>query len=236
MDPRSTADPISTALRSLLPAGVACSSMQGGVVLAPLLPEETAAATRFSASRLAEFALGRSCAREALRTLGAAPADIGVGHHREPLWPAGIVGSISHTTSIAVAAVAHADDFAGIGIDIETARALDPGMARLVCRPGELQHASSAGPDEGLAALLIFSAKEAVYKALWPILRRFLDFHDLEIMLDADLCSFRIGSHSPLCPPVLAAAVHGGIALLEDGVAAAAWIPAPAPGSSLFPG
>lgn len=236
MEPRSAVDPVATALRSLLPAGIAYSSLQGGPAFLPLLPEEATAATRFSASRLAEFALGRSCAREALRALGAAPAGIGVGQHREPLWPAGIVGSISHTAGIAVAAVAHADDFAGIGIDIEAARVLDPELVSLVCRPGELQRAGSAGHDEGLAALLMFSAKEAVYKALWPILRCFLDFQDLEIMLNADLCSFRVESRSPRCPPALVAAVRGGAALPEDGVAAAAWIPAPAPDSSLLPG
>lgn len=236
MDPRSAASPAPTALHSLLPAGIACSSLQEGSALAPLLAEESAAAARFSAPRLAEFALGRSCAREALQALGAALAGIGIGQHREPLWPAGIVGSISHTAGIAVAAVAHADDFAGIGIDVEAARVLDPGLASLVCRPGELQRAGSASHDEGLAALLVFSAKEAVYKALWPILRCFLDFQDLEIMLDADLCSFRVRSHSPLCPPTLAAAVHGRTMLLEEGVAAAAWIPAPVPGSSLLPG
>lgn len=231
MDPGPAVEPLRATLRSLWPAGISCVALESTPQTTGLYPEETLAAARFSAARLEEFALGRRCARQALQELGMAPTGIGVGPQREPLWPMGIVGSISHATGIAVAAVAHAGEFASLGIDIEAGRALDPGLAGMVCLPGELEQAVRAGLDEPLAALLAFSAKEAAYKALWPLLRRFLDFHDLEILHSPDRCAFQARPRTPSCPEALAASMHGRTAVLDGMVAAIAWIRAPAPGS-----
>jgi len=120
-----------------------------------------------------------------------------MGPRREPLWPAGTVGSISHSGTMAVAAVAPISLLATIGIDIEPAEALDPDLLGHICRPTELARLSNK-PDAGLRAKLIFSAKESVYKCLWPATRQFLEFSDVEILPDDSGGKFHMIGWGPL--------------------------------------
>lgn len=212
------------AIDGLFPAAVACAVAQSLVPGDRLFPEEAAAATGFAPTRLAEFQLGRACARRALARLGMLPQAIAVGARREPCWPAGIVGSISHAGGMAVAAVAHRRSFAALGLDIEAAAALEPGLIDTVCRPEEARRLRSGSADAAAGALLVFSAKEAVYKALWPLVRRFIDFQDVAIILDADRGGFRVRAHGDNCPAALAEGLQGRIRRLPRMVATAAWI------------
>ena len=114
---------------------------------------------------------------------------IGRGPGGEPLWPDGVVGAISHSGDIAVAVVGWSDDYAGIGVDVEQR---SPGMslraARLVCRPSEYEWAAEdPGP---MRRTLLFSAKEAIFKALYPIEGVWLGFGDAELRWDAARCAF----------------------------------------------
>ncbi|MBC6945357.1 MAG: phosphopantetheinyl transferase [Gammaproteobacteria bacterium] len=216
------------AIDGLFPAAVACAVAQSLVPGDRLFPEEAAAATGFAPTRLAEFQLGRACARRALARLGMLPQAIAVGARREPCWPAGIVGSISHAGGMAVAAVAHRRSFAALGLDIEAAAALEPGLIDTVCRPEEARRLRSGSADAAAGALLVFSAKEAVYKALWPLLGRFIDFQEVAILLHADGVGFSVQAHGSNCPVPLAAALQGRIRHLAGLVATAVWIEAAA--------
>lgn len=96
-----------------------------------------------------------------------------------PAWPTGFVGSLSHSDTFAAAALARSADVAGLGIDIEPAEPLPAELRDLVALPGELR---PAGPRD-IAGRLLFCAKEAAYKAVYPADRRFLEHHDIEVDL-----------------------------------------------------
>lgn len=126
-------------------------------------------------SRRHAHATGRLLAHHALRTVGATSPSIGVGSHGEPLWPTGIVGSISHTQELALAAVAPKATRAGIGVDIERIDRAEPDIHPLLFTDRERE----IHRDRDLT--LLFSAKEACYKLYRPIAGRYLDFLDVEI-------------------------------------------------------
>jgi 4'-phosphopantetheinyl transferase EntD len=117
----------------------------------------------------------RIVARQLLVRLGFPPCPVPKAASGAPVWPAGIVGSLAHDSCVAVAAVALRHDFAGVGIDIEPAESLPADLVDLVATPSERRNIGAYG------GRLLFSAKEAVYKAVYPLDQTFLDFHDVEI-------------------------------------------------------
>jgi enterobactin synthetase component D len=135
------------------------------------------------------FGLGRAAARDALAEIGVASIAIGRGPAGEPVWPDGVVGAISHTGDLAVAIVGWLSDYAGLGIDLEQ---LSPGLsaraARLVCTPAEMAWVGDAGGSS--RGTMLFSAKEAVFKALFPIERIWLGFGDAELEWHPERCAF----------------------------------------------
>jgi 4'-phosphopantetheinyl transferase EntD len=145
-------------------------------------------------SRRREFLRGRAAAHEALRALlGVEPSAVLKGASGEPLWPADTVGTISHTRERAVAAVARASDAAGLGVDLEPRdRRVDHGIARRVCRPAELGWVEEGGDGSRTLRLKqVFTAKEAVFKALYPLAQVYLGFQDAELRWDEHQGSFR---------------------------------------------
>ena len=96
--------------------------------------------------RQEEFRRGRACARAALGTLGGPAESISVGSNREPVWPSGYVGSITHCGPVVAAAVARAGALAGLGLDVERAEALEEGVERLVMRSAERAASCSDAP------------------------------------------------------------------------------------------
>lgn len=199
-----------TILDTLFAPGAATALSLSSADCRPLAVEETEISRTWDARRIVEFQQGRSCARYALARLGMTP-DIAilVGRNREPLWPAGVVGSISHADNLAAAVVARDADFLALGLDLEPAQPLDHELIERVCRSEEIDRLPRDPLEARRQAKLYFSAKEAAYKALWPSLRRFLDFSDLGIRLDADARRFSIITHSSSCPPGMAEALHG---------------------------
>lgn len=212
-----------TILDSLFPAGVVTILSLAPDPAAVLGPGESACAERFVASRLAEFRHGRTCARQALARLGTAAADIPVGRHREPIWPAGVVGSISHEGEIAAAAVAWESEFLSLGLDLAGACELEADLIAKICRPEETERISNTTDGAGYAAKLLFAIKEAAYKALWPAVRQVLDFQDLEIRLEGS--RFAVISRSEQCPAGVAARLIGQHARFGDVLAACAALP-----------
>jgi 4'-phosphopantetheinyl transferase EntD len=152
-----------------------------------LFPEEQLALGRAVEKRRREFVTGRACAREALARLGLQPTPIGSGRHGEPIWPSGVVGSITHCHGYRACAVARSHAVLMLGIDAERDAPLPAGVWEEVAHGRELDlraHAAlAAGPGPHLDAVL-FSAKEAVYKAWFPLARRRLGFEDVELSID----------------------------------------------------
>lgn len=156
-----------------------------------LYPEEEPFVCRAVPKRRREFTAGRLLARRAFAQLGIAHYPLRMGGDREPLWPAGVVGSISHCDGCCGVAVARTDAIRSLGLDIELAAPLTRDLVRLVCSPAEVQRIerlSHAGAPDW--AKIVFSAKESVYKCVFPLARRFLDFHDVEIVLDPPAGTF----------------------------------------------
>jgi enterobactin synthetase component D len=139
--------------------------------------------------RRRSFALGRAAAREALAQLGAAAVAIGQGPGGEPLWPRGVVGAITHTGDLAIAIAGWQRDYAGLGVDLEQlSPGISPRAARRICTPAEFNWIESV--DQRRYGTMLFSAKEAVFKALYPIERVWLGFGDAELRWRAERCAF----------------------------------------------
>jgi 4'-phosphopantetheinyl transferase EntD len=179
----------------LLPSVVAAAETRADLVDIELFPEEERCIDRAVQKRRREFVTGRACARSALEKLGIAPAAIARGAHGEPLWMAGIVGSITHCSGYRACAVARAEEVALLGIDAEPnapvpERALTRiavGSEREIVAPG----ATTDGDQPVFLDRLLFSAKEAVYKAWFPLTERALGFEEMEVSLDQRDRTFR---------------------------------------------
>jgi 4'-phosphopantetheinyl transferase EntD len=151
---------------------------------ASLHPEEAALAQSMGAARRAEFVSGRDCARRAMRALGAAGGPVLRGPRRAPLWPDGVVGTITHTRGFCAAAVAHRADLAGVGIDAERWKPLSERVLHRICGPEEVEHLRALPHHAAeLWGTAVFSAKESVYKGYFPLTATFIGFRDAEVRL-----------------------------------------------------
>ncbi|MGH2795028.1 MAG: 4'-phosphopantetheinyl transferase family protein [Actinomycetota bacterium] len=127
-----------------------------------------------TAPEMKDFERGRRAAAHALAELGERLVEIPASEDRAPVWPPGIAGSIAHTRDVAVAIVVPANDFTAVGVDVEAAdRRVEERTTERIGTPQEL----AALPDP--AALILFCAKEATYKALAPLGATRLGFHDV---------------------------------------------------------
>jgi 4'-phosphopantetheinyl transferase EntD len=174
-------------IEEIVPKSAASAESFGGSLGTGLFPEEATLVARATEKRRREFTTGRECARGALAALGVAAAPILRGYRGAPLWPDGIVGSITHCAGYCAAAVARTQDLLTIGLDAEPNAALPGGVLELISLPAErarLRELAAAAPGIGWDRLL-FCAKEAVYKAWFPLTGRWLGFADADITIDA---------------------------------------------------
>jgi 4'-phosphopantetheinyl transferase EntD len=167
----------------LFDAGVHVVAGRIGAPHAPLFAEEMMAIVDAVPRRVAEFRAGRALARAALRQAGGDGVSIPMRADRSPIWPAGWIGSISHSGDVCAAAAAPAGPVCGLGLDIELNDLADERMLRYVCTQAELARATDALPGRDLAPRLLFSAKEAFYKAYHPLYARFVGFLDVQVRL-----------------------------------------------------
>jgi 4'-phosphopantetheinyl transferase EntD len=150
--------------------------------LADLYPSERALVARAARSRQTEFAAGRNCARRALADLGVASCPVGLGRRGEPIWPPDYVGSITHSAGLAAAVAALRNDrLTSIGIDVELADSLDESLWATVLLASE-QAACAQSDSPVRRATMLFSAKEALFKAQFPLTGLELDFLDVELV------------------------------------------------------
>jgi 4'-phosphopantetheinyl transferase EntD len=152
--------------------------------LAPL-PEEEPLVARSVAKRRNEFVTVRYCARLALEELGQPPVPILKGEKGEPCWPDGIVGSLTHCAGFRGAVVGREADVRSVGIDAEPHDVLPDGVLDAVSLPVERAELAAL-PNELHWDRILFCAKEATYKAWFPLTQRWLGFEDAHITFDSD--------------------------------------------------
>lgn len=164
---------------------------------AELLPEELPAVARAVEKRVAEFSTGRYLARRALAARGLPVAAIPRADDRQPRWPAGVLGSITHAGDLAIAGIADSAALLGFGIDLEEALRVTGPLHDKLFTGAERERIATA--DQRLAGLM-FSAKEAGYKAVFPRAGRFIGFQEAEVLVDWPARQFRLrylGDHAP---------------------------------------
>jgi 4'-phosphopantetheinyl transferase EntD len=177
-------------IQALLPRAAASAWFPGTDPSARLLPAETAQLGWAVEKRVREHATGRSCARRALAALGVPPVPLLAGHRRAPRWPAGVVGSITHCPGYCAAAVARRADLSSLGIDAEVHAPLPDGVTELVSLDAERAWLAQA-PSGIHWDRILFSAKESVFKAWFPLTGLWLDFCDAEISFEPATGSFQ---------------------------------------------
>lgn len=219
-------------IEAILPPGVVAAEARDDGAAAELHPEEERLLERAVEKRRREFATGRACAREALERLGVAPGPILRGERGEPLWPVGAIGSITHCHGYRGCAVARAGELLALGIDAEPHEPLPEPLIGDVAGAAEIaQLGALARSDPSVHwDRLLFCAKEAVYKAWFPLAERWLGFEDALLTIDprAGAFSARLLVPGPL---VAGAELRGfeGRWLRGDGLLlAATWL---SPGS-----
>jgi 4'-phosphopantetheinyl transferase EntD len=206
----------------LAPCAVAAGAHKS-LATAKLFPSEIKAIGAASSSRLAAFRSGRACVRTALAKLNVPPVSIPIDAAGGPVWPNGLVGSISHADGIAVAVVASNPPVQGLGIDIEVDAPLDDGnLVALICRPDERVSKCDLGHPANLRhGKLLFCIKEAVYKLYRPFTNAFLDFHDVWITLDKAAGVFRAELVNPQVPAIMGCRSISGRFMYQDGIVSA---------------
>lgn len=153
-----------------------------------LWPEEREVIASATALRQIQYATVRDCARQALVQLGLPEAAILTDEKRCPIWPEGIVGSMTHCRGYAAAALVRESDLRAIGIDAEPAEPLPEGVLRRVTSEQERNHIENLTHTDPRIPWdrLLFSMKESVYKAWFPLARLPLGFHDVELCIKAN--------------------------------------------------
>lgn len=178
-------DEVEALARSLFPQSVEFGVAYPWEPFDDLRPEEAACLPRAVDSRLREFAAGRRAARRAMTALGQPAQAILHRADRAPAWPEGLSGSITHTENLAIAVVAPTQDHVSLGIDLEEGGDLPRELWSEVCTPLELAWLSvQPEVERGRLARLIFSAKEAAYKAQYALTGALLEFSAFEITPD----------------------------------------------------
>lgn len=193
-------------METLLGAGVRARAVPllGSIPELPLA--EAGVVSSAVEKRRREFAFGRRLARALLAELGRPVESIPRGPDRAPIWPAGAWGCISHTDELVVAAVALTGD--GLGLDLEGAEPLPPALFPHVLRPEE--RARLEGRDAGRLAKIVFSAKEAFYKAQHRHTGLLLDFFDVSVRLDEEARRFSLEVHRDDARALLPSCLEGG--------------------------
>ncbi|GLZ51493.1 4'-phosphopantetheinyl transferase superfamily protein [Actinomycetospora sp. NBRC 106378] len=167
-------------LADVLPAAAVTAVRFDDDGAGPLHPDEEPAVAKAVPTRRAEFTTARRCARDALTALGAPVAAVPVGEKRSPVWPPGVVGSITHTRGFRGAAVAWSTELRSVGVDAEQHGPLPDGVLEAVSAAGEravLADLAARHPGVHWDRIL-FSAKESVYKTWFPLTGRWLGFEE----------------------------------------------------------
>ena len=213
-------------LANLFDPSVAVSEAALPRSIGRLYPEERAAIAGAVYRRRLEFSAGRACARQAMDALGLPAAAIPVSTDRTPIWPEGVIGSISHSTKKCAAAVAlHSDGITAIGLDIEEASPLEEEFSEEICTTGERDWLASRPVGErGLLLKAIFCAKESAYKCQYTLTRTIFDFDVLRIEMNLPEGQFSAYFEADVLPFKRGDRLNGRIRFFGDHIAAGAML------------
>ena len=217
-------DAAQRAIAGLFPAFARCAVLPVSDQCRPLFPVELHAVANAVPVRRQEFACGRACAHAAIRELGIEDAPILMSDSREPAWPLGAVGSISHTRELAAAVVCRSADAHAVGVDLERAdAALSDTVLGLILTPGELAQVGDLLSADERAAALIFSAKEAVHKVVAPLAGYRPDPQSVEVAVDLAACRFTAAVRRPVDASPLV--LRGAFCFVDGHVATGVCVP-----------
>lgn len=187
---------LSTQLGRLFAAGVVAAELMENAPRSVLTLDELQFIKHSAEKRIDDFTRGRACARRAMQELGLSEFSLLAGSRREPLWPRGVVGSITHTTGYAAAVVSRTDTLEGVGLDCEHIESVDQEVWPTILCSSEL--AELGGLSQELRckrAALAFAAKEAFYKLQYPITGAWVGFEDVRVEVsdwEADSGTLRV--------------------------------------------
>jgi len=214
-------------LSKLFPACVRLACMRVQDAPPDVLEAERPLIKKAVEKRRREFSAGRYCARQALRALDCADAPIMHDQNGAPLWPQGIVGSITHSKTHAAAVAAETSKLRGLGIDLETVTRVSPAITNKILTEPEkaylLRHPDPV--EKQRLQALFFSAKEALYKCLHPLLQCRIGFQDARIECMPDQQTINIF----MCTRIQSALpgikhLHGRYCYFDDTVCSAVWL------------
>lgn len=173
-------------ITTLVPADTVAVDSRTDPAEAWLFDSEEALLTRAVNKRRREFTTVRHCARQALDALGVPAAPLLPGAHGAPQWPVGIVGSMTHCEGYRAAAAASAEKLLTIGIDAEPHGALPGGVLDIIALPEEIKRLNTLLTLDSRMYWdrILFSCKESVYKAWYPLTGSWLGFEDADVVLD----------------------------------------------------
>jgi enterobactin synthetase component D / holo-[acyl-carrier protein] synthase len=178
---------LSAELAALFPQGAVAAQLHGSGSPADLTQVEKNSVRHCSGKRISDFSAGRACARLGLRELGIEGFSLLSAKDRQPVWPAGITGSVTHTDGYTAAVVIRQGRVRSVGVDSEAVGAVHEGLWPRVCTQTELESLRSfASPERAVRAALIFTAKEAFYKSQFPLTAEWIGFQDVAIELQEE--------------------------------------------------
>lgn len=184
----------------------------------PALPQEEASIRQAVAKRQREFRAGRALAREVMAGLGLPPSPVPAGEDRAPIWPDGLVGSISHCDDLCVVAAGRrSDGLVAIGVDVEPAQPLPEGVGDEICLAEE--KAWLGALDQRIRPLferLIFCAKESAYKCQYAVTGQMFGFDALCVHIDRARFQFEARFTRPIGPFHLGQALIGRFVMIEQ--------------------
>lgn len=186
-------------LREILPSacGASCKCTESPSEI--LTAEEVGRVKNPGDARRRDFIAGRKAAHDALAQVGIFDAVVPSGPKNEPVWPPGTVGSISHAGGLAIAAAARSEVLTAIGVDMELSGAVTSDVWPDIFQESEMAFVQ-AQPEERRRQLAtaIFCLKEAFYKYQYPQTRQWLEFEDLEVLMDAGTHQSRLRPRLPI--------------------------------------
>lgn len=164
-----------------------------------LYPDELSITEGMISKRKEEFKAGRLLAKKILENFNVNCFPILQNNDRTPIWPEGIVGSISHDHKRCIVAVCANSDYKSVGVDVETNKRIKSQLWNRICTDHELTEINKMMPSlRQQFAAIIFSAKESFYKCQYPLTKQFVNFHDVEIHIDKNKNQFSvIPAHLP---------------------------------------
>lgn len=154
------------------------------------LPPSIATAT---SRRQRSYLAGRACAQILYQRYGISwdqlfPATGPLTSQRCPQWPKGFVGSISHSRHLAIACLQPVKHCLSVGVDIEEIIQTER-MDRLRKR---ILHPDEDWVNTPQALSLVFSFKESLYKALHPILDRYIGFQEIRVWPPHQIAAYTV--------------------------------------------